>query len=61
MSFGCGNYKCKPCYPFTYGCDYCGANFSLPVANGDEFVCDSCGYVTNSQDEENVFAESRAN
>lgn len=55
--YGCGNRKCKPCYPFTYGCEFCGADFLNPVANGDEFVCNSCGYVVNEQTDEIEFRD----
>jgi len=57
MTWGCGNRKCKGCQPFTYGCEYCGADFELPVSNGDIYVCDSCGYVVDEQLDEIKFAD----
>lgn len=55
--YGCGNRKCVPCYPFTYGCEYCAGTFETPIANGEVHVCDSCGYVTDEQSDEIKFAD----
>jgi hypothetical protein len=55
MTWGCGNRKCKSCQPFTYGCEYCGATFLKPVANGDVYMCESCGYVVDEQSDETKF------
>lgn len=49
MTFGCGNYQCKDCYPFQYACEFCEKQFPEPVANGVEFVCE-CGWITNQKE-----------
>jgi hypothetical protein len=55
--YGCGNNKCKSCQPFTYACEYCSGRFDKPVANGDVYVCDSCGFITDEQSDEIKFAD----
>ena len=42
--YGCGAYTCLSCYPVIYGCEYCGEDFALPIANGEAFECAECGY-----------------
>ena len=57
IMWGCGNRKCKSCQPFTYGCEYCQTTFIKPVANGDVYVCESCGFITDEQADEANFAD----
>ena len=47
--YGCGSHTCYDCYPYTYGCDFCGAWFSEPVENPSEYECESCGFVVNGK------------
>jgi len=56
MTFGCGNYKCKDCYPFQYGCEFCGETFPSPVPNGSTFQCE-CGWITNREQENKTMSE----
>lgn len=49
--YGCGSHTCYGCYPYTYGCDFCGAWFSEPVENPSEYECESCGWVVNDKTE----------
>jgi hypothetical protein len=44
MTFGCGAYTCKTCYPFQYGCDYCSFVFQVPLENGKDYICEECGF-----------------
>lgn len=50
MSYGCGLSTCKECYPFTYRCEVCHADYPEPVANGAKFPdCGACGYNADAE------------
>jgi len=51
-SFGCGYRKCVACYPFTYGCEWCGSDFFEPVPIKEKFQCESCGFITDVMSDE---------
>lgn len=42
MTYGCGAYTCKTCYPYQYGCGECGARWDEPVAYGEKYLCPDC-------------------
>ena len=45
MTYGCGNYECKPCYPYVYRCE-CGLEYPEPIPNGEKIPeCESCGWI----------------
>jgi len=44
MTYGCGAYTCKSCYPFTYRCYECLTDYPTPVPNGEKLPdCEECG------------------
>lgn len=55
-SFGCGYRKCKACYPFTYGCEFCDARFVNPVPIAERYTCGSCGFIVDVLSDEIEFA-----
>lgn len=42
--YGCGSDTCVSCYPIQYRCDYCNEDFTNPIANGEHYECEECGY-----------------
>jgi hypothetical protein len=43
MTYGCGAWDCKTCYPYVYRCE-CGADYPQPVLNGEPLPeCQECG------------------
>lgn len=42
--YGCGADTCTDCYPIQYRCDYCNEDFPAPIANGEHYTCEECGY-----------------
>lgn len=49
--YGCGSHTCYDCYPYTYGCDFCGVDFIEPIENPSEHECESCGFIVNNKNE----------
>lgn len=47
MTYGCGSYACKECYPYQYACEMCDDRFPTPVANGEHYVCENCDWATD--------------
>ena len=43
-AYGCGLNTCKRCYPVQYACDYCNTELPEPIANGENYTCEECGY-----------------
>ena len=46
--YGCGADGCKACYPIQYSCAWCLEEFEAPIANGEMFECEECGWVNNA-------------
>lgn len=50
-SYGCGADKCLACYPIHYRCADCGEDYPDPIANGEKYICENCGYEEGETDE----------
>ena len=42
--YGCGLDTCKRCYPIQYRCAFCNEDFTQPLANGEHYECEACGF-----------------
>lgn len=42
--YGCGNDDCVACYPIQYACADCYTRFTSPIAKGEHYECESCGF-----------------
>lgn len=51
--YGCGADTCLACYPLEYRCIYCEEELSVPILNGQQVYCDTCGDYTNADWEPN--------
>jgi len=48
-AYGCGSQICVRCYPVQYACEYCSANYPLPIANGEVYSCPKCDWLANGE------------
>lgn len=55
---GCGAHTCTACYPIQYACNWCGADFENPIANGETYQCNICTWINNEP--ETVAEQQRA-